>query len=251
MKVGPTHRIARLAVVLALTLPASAVLGAGPIVASPRSTLPPRGATARKSVSRHVVATVERLLGGIPESGNELGYANAPVTMQIFGDLECPICRELALGALPGVIRHDVRTRKLRIEARALETATREPATFYSQQVAALAAGRQTKFWYFTEIFYREQGREDSGYVTNAYLRGIARQVPNLDFSAWSTARSDPLLTEQVVRDEHAAFMDGFIGTPSFLLGRTGGRLRPLEAPSLQASGSLEAAVAKVLRSSR
>ena len=30
-----------------------------------------------------------------------LGNPNAPVTLQYFGDLECPICKEFTLGALP------------------------------------------------------------------------------------------------------------------------------------------------------
>ncbi len=47
------------------------------------------------------VATVSSLISGIPQSGNVLGNPNAPVTLQYFGDLECPICREFTLGALP------------------------------------------------------------------------------------------------------------------------------------------------------
>ncbi len=41
------------------------------------------------------------MVGGIPQSGNTLGAPNAPVTLQYFGDLECPICKEFTLGALP------------------------------------------------------------------------------------------------------------------------------------------------------
>ena len=38
----------------------------------------------------------------------------------------------------------------------------------------ALAAGKQNKFWQYTELFYREQGEEDTGYVTENYLQGLA-----------------------------------------------------------------------------
>ena len=57
-------------------------------------------------------------------------------------------------------------TGKLKIEYRSLETATREPEVFKTQQVAALAAGQQNKLWHFIELFYHEQGEEGSGYVT-------------------------------------------------------------------------------------
>ena len=85
---------------------------------------------------------------------------------------------EFTLGALPFVINKWVRSGDLRIEYHSLETATREPETFKKQQVAALAAGKQNKTWYYIETFYHEQGEEDSGYVSENYLDGIAEQVP-------------------------------------------------------------------------
>ncbi len=197
------------------------------------------------------VAAVQRLLGGIPQSGIVLGDRHAPVTLQVFSDLECPICREFALHAQIDLIRRFVRTGKLKIESRSLETATREPKTFLQQQVAALAAGRQDKLWDFDELFYREQGREDSGYVTEGYLRGLARQVPGLDLQSWSAARNDPMLAGELYADAQRADQRRFAGTPSFLLGRTGGHLRTLENPSLRGPADFEAAIARLLRPSR
>ena len=124
---------------------------------------------------------VSALLAGIPERGNELGNTNAPVTLQYFADLECPFCKQFDLKVIPALIRRYVRTGKLRIEFRAFETSTREPVIFYTQQVAALAAGRQEKLWYFVELFFHEQREDGSGYVTENYLRGLAEQVPGLD----------------------------------------------------------------------
>lgn len=197
------------------------------------------------------IDAVRRLLHGIPQTGNALGYTSAPVTLQVFGDLECPICKELALGALHSLIQGDVRARKLRIEYRSLETATRERRTFIEQQMAALAAGRQGKMWYFVELFYREQGQEGSGYVTNAYLQTIARQVPGLDLSAWEAARTDPLLGAEVAQDEHVAVRHRFEGTPAFLIGRTGGRLRSFQPSALEEPGSFEAAIDRLLKGRR
>src|SRR5205807_9810713 len=76
-----------------------------------------------------------------PQSGNTLGRPNAPVTMQYFGDLQCPVCKSFTEGALQPLIQNYVRPGILKIEFRSLETATREPETFRTQQVAALAAG--------------------------------------------------------------------------------------------------------------
>lgn len=171
------------------------------------------------------VTTVSDLIAGIPQSGNRLGDPNAPITLKYFGDLECPICREFTLGAFPEIIQKWVRTGKVKVEYHSMETATREPEVFKTQQIAAYAAGKQNLGWYFIELFYHEQGEEDSGYVTESYLQNLAQQVPGLDLATWTADRSDPELANQVEADKQTANNEGFTGTPSFLLGKSGGKL--------------------------
>ena len=111
----------------------------------------------------------------------------------------------------------------MRIEYRNLETATREPETFKTQQAAAMAAGKQAKMWNYLETFYHEQGAEDSGYVTEQYLRGLAEQVPGLNLARWTSERVKPEYTSTIEADAQASNAAGFNGTPSFLIGHTGG----------------------------
>jgi protein-disulfide isomerase len=195
------------------------------------------------------VAEVTSLLQGIPQSGNTLGNPNAPVTLQYFGDLECPVCKAFTLGALHPLIQSWVRSGKLKIEYRAMQTATREPATFNTQQVAALAAGKQNKAWHYLELFYRQQGEEDSGYVTESYLQNLARQVPGLNLAAWTAARNDPALAASITRDAQDANVNGFTGTPSFLIGKTGGTLQKFEPNTQTETGPFNAAIEKLLKS--
>jgi protein-disulfide isomerase len=193
---------------------------------------------------------VASLLDGIPQSGNALGSPTAPVTLKYFGDLECPICQKFTLGALPTIIQKWVRAGKLRIEYHSLETATREPETFKLQQVAAYAAGKQNKAWYFIETFYHEQGEEDSGYVTEKYIQGIAGQVPGLDLATWTADRSDPELANEVATDAQLANNNGFTGTPSFLIGASGGAMSKLEYTNSPEDPSfVNEAVEKLLKS--
>ncbi|MGA2163393.1 MAG: thioredoxin domain-containing protein [Solirubrobacteraceae bacterium] len=193
------------------------------------------------------VTAVDSVIKGIPQSGNVLGNPNAPVTLQYFGDLECPICREFTLGALPKVIQKYVRTGKVKIEYNSLETATDEQETFRTQQVAAYAAGKQNLAWYFIELFYHEQGQEKTGYVTENYLQGLAQQVPGLNLPNWSAARNDPAYAEQVTHDAQVANAEGFTGTPSFLIGKSGQHMEKLENPNLEEPSSFEAAINKLL----
>jgi protein-disulfide isomerase len=178
-------------------------------------------------------ADAPSLLAGIPQRGSTLGDPNAPVTLQYFGDLECPFCKQFTFGALPSLIQRYVRVGELKIEYRSLETATRDRETFRTQQVAAMAAGKQNHMWEYIELFYREEGQEDSGYVTERYLQRLAQQVTGLNLPAWTAARNGADLANTLTSDAQAARNAGLTATPSFLIGKTGGPLLKLRVTSL------------------
>jgi protein-disulfide isomerase len=179
-----------------------------------------------------VVEKVKALLSGIPESANTLGQPRAPVTLVFFGDLECPICKDFSLDALPGLIANEVRPGRLKIEYRSLQSATRERETFDKQQIAALAAGKQNKLWFYTELFYNQQGEEGTEYVTEEYLRNLAAQVPGLDIAKWNTDRGDPSLAGSLELDAQKANNENLTGTPSFLLGKSATNAKKFEPPT-------------------
>ncbi|HUA12463.1 MAG TPA: thioredoxin domain-containing protein [Solirubrobacteraceae bacterium] len=199
---------------------------------------------------------VNETLAGTKQAANVLGDPNAPVTLQYFGDLECPICREFTLGALPDIIKKWVKTGKVKIEYRSLSTATgnaegdgSEPSgTFKSQQAAALAAGKQDKMWDYVELFYHQQGEEDSGYVTEDFIKGIAKQIDGLDLAKWEEDRKDPAFAAQIEEDANVAAREGFTGTPSFLIGKSGATPHRLEPSSLTEAGAFDEEIEKLLK---
>jgi protein-disulfide isomerase len=193
------------------------------------------------------IATVDSLLAGIPQHGNVLGNSKAPVTLQYFGDLECPSCKEFSVGVLPSIIDNWVRTGELRIQYRSIESATRERRTFVAQQLAAYAAGLQNRAWYFIELFYQEQGEEDTGYVTAAYLQKLGEQAKGLNLTQWYRDGSNPVLKRELAGDLRAAQHAGLRGTPEFLVGRTGTAMKKLEYTSLTDPTSFSEAIEHVL----
>jgi protein-disulfide isomerase len=168
--------------------------------------------------AQRTVAQVEALLSGIPQSGPRLGAASAPVTLDYYSDLQCPVCATFARSdGFTRLVSRDVRAGKLQVVYLSFKTATRDPQTFAIQQAAALAAGGQNRFWDYAELFYRQQGRENSGYVSVAYLSGLARQVPGLDLARWSADRTNPELARQVSLSGDAARAAHVSATPTLI----------------------------------
>lgn len=164
------------------------------------------------------MAAVDKLLGGIPQSGTTLGSPSAPVTMTYYGDLECPVCRDFTLnGGWPQLIANQVRGSKVKVVYKSFQTATADPNVFKLQQAAALAAGQQQRFWNFTELFYRQQGAEGSGYVNDSYLNGLASQVTGLNLSKWSADKNSSALTNQVTNEVQTGASAGVRATPTLV----------------------------------
>jgi protein-disulfide isomerase len=232
------------AAVIAVAALAAALIAAG--CGSKEARPKPSGQNTAESGG--AAGEVSALLAGIPQHGATLGDPRAPVTLEYFGDLQCPYCREFALGALVPLIKRYVRAGTLKIAYRSLETATRAPHTFRTQQIAALAAGRQNKLWNFIELFYHEQRRENSGYVTESYLQGLAQQVSGMNLIQWSAARIDPALSAVVSRDERVAALVRFRVTPGFLFTDAAGNLRAFHPRTLTALAPYAYGVKEMLR---
>ncbi|MBO0767705.1 MAG: thioredoxin domain-containing protein [Solirubrobacterales bacterium] len=191
--------------------------------------------TGQKSQKTYKAVAAE--LKGIPQHGTTLGNPKAKVTLQYFGDLQCPVCQAFTLGndggGLPQLISGPVKQGKVKLTYRSFCTATGCPqnqSTFNSQQVAAEAAGKQNLFWDYAELFYHEQGKEDSGYVTPTFLTGIAKQIPSLKLSQWNKDRKDTKLAAQVSADNSAATADKIQGTPSLIASGPGGKVTQVPA---------------------
>jgi protein-disulfide isomerase len=176
------------------------------------------GAKTKVSGGRAGVAEVTRELAGIPQSGITLGQASAPVTVTEYADLQCPICQEFNTGTLTQLVANEVRAGKVKVVFRNLETATPDAPTFKTEAVAALAAGKQNRLWNYVELFYRNQGEEGSGYVTDAFLTGLAQSLPGLNLAKWKADRADSALGAQVGSDASLAAGLGFNATPSLLV---------------------------------
>jgi protein-disulfide isomerase len=195
------------------------------------------------AAARAQAAEVSQLYAGIPQAGVRLGDKNAPATLIEFADLQCPFCMQYSTQALPTIVRDYVRTGKVKYELRIRAFLGRDSVR--AAGAAAYAAGAN-RLYQFADLFYRNQGQENSGYVDDAFVRGIAEQVPGLDPEKAVAAADDPLQYPLVRAAEQLAERVGSTSTPDFYVQRGSGPLEPLrpQGTSPQAySQALDAAL--------
>jgi protein-disulfide isomerase len=179
-------------------------------------------------------AGVNRLFEGVPQRGVTLGRADAPVTLVEFADLQCPFCAEYADRTLPTIVQRYVRSGRVRLELRLIAILGPDSGKARS---AAAAAALQNRMWNYSELFYANQGQENSGYVTEPFLRLVADGIPGLDTERLLAERDSAAAHRLLARNDAAAAARSVESTPSFFAGRTGGSLAPLQPSSLEPSG--------------
>jgi protein-disulfide isomerase len=183
------------------------------------------------------------LFSGIPQRGATLGDPQAPVTLTEFADLQCPFCRQYADRVLPALVNRYVRSGRVKLVFRDL--AFIGPDSRRAARVAA-AAGLQGRLWQFTDLLYRNQGRENSGFATDPFLRRIAEGA-GVDAGRAFAQRNSSAVTRQLEAAAGQARRYRVNGTPSFLLGRRGAPTRLL-MPSALSAAAFEGLIDAALR---
>jgi protein-disulfide isomerase len=183
----------------------------------------------------------QALFRGIPQQGESLGRATAPLTLNEYGDLQCPVCASFADSGLLTLLGR-VRAGQMRIVFHPLGFLGGD-----SQKGAAmaLAVGRQNRLWQFVTLFYAHQGSENSGYVTNAFLRALATALPGVNVNAALAARRSQPVVAQYGRDATTQARLGIDAVPTFYAQRGGGPAVRLKLDSFS-GGALSAALKQV-----
>jgi protein-disulfide isomerase len=215
-QLGAVLGIAAVAVVVAIAISSSSSSGG-------TSASPPQATT---------------LFDGIPEHNGVLGDPNAPLTVTEFVDLQCPVCAAASKQTLPSLVNDYVRTGKVKLEARTLSFLG--PDSVRAARVAA-AAERQGKLWPFLEAFYAGQGQENSGYVTDDFLREVAA-ASGVNADKALAAADSQFAQRQLDRADGDAARLGVDSTPTFTVARGDGAPQRLAADALD-PGSVAAAL--------
>lgn len=176
---------------------------------------------------------VNASLEGVPQKDNVIGDPKAPVTVVEFADLQCPFCRDFSNEILPKIIENYVKPGKVRMELDLLSFLGTDSETASRW---ALYAGKQGKMYNFAEIFYKNQGAEGTGYVTEEFLKSVAFGAGVSPLPSKQDL-NDPSITKALQRSTARGQKNKIDATPSFLIGESGGRLQRLDDPNYSYEG--------------
>jgi protein-disulfide isomerase len=222
-----------LIVVIAIVL--AVVLGSGGGSKSSNvGNLPTRG-NANWTGAEQGAPEANALFKGIPQQGLVLGKPSAPVEMEMFIDVQCPICRDYEVSSLPTIVQKYIRTGKVQLHL--------QPWAFLGEQsktgrLALIAASFQNKGYEYAKVLYDNQGQEESGWLTDSAMGQIAASVNGLKVQQVLSQKNDSDAATIASKVDDLAKKANVAGTPTILIGPTGGKLQdimpPGYAPTLQ-----------------
>lgn len=177
------------------------------------------------------VSETRELFEGIPQDGTSLGSPRAPRVLTEFADLQCPFCRAYAEDVLPDIVERYVRPGRLRLELRTLRFIGED---FTRGARAAHAAAAKDRMWNFVDLFFRNQGTENSGFADDDFIARVSRAA-GVPSQAALGAIASPAQDAPIQRAEREAQTLGIQSTRTFMLGHKATNGRPLDSTELQA----------------
>jgi len=146
------------------------------------------------------ISDAQELFGGVPQEGDRLGSDDAPVTIQVFNDLQCSSCRDDFLRTIPGLMENYVRSGDVKLLYRHYSNAeTAQELGFYGAEAAA----EQGYGWQYLYLFFRSQ-EEAKRFRTPKLFEGfessVAGGVEELEIEEWNQALEEAKVSDSAIQ---------------------------------------------------
>jgi protein-disulfide isomerase len=185
---------------------------------------------------------VQSLLGGIQQDGARLGDPSAPVTVQVFNDLQCDPCSDWNQQVIVPLIQGPVRSGDLQL---VYHNFPMTRAGFFLGAYGAVAAAKQDYEWQFAQLLFANQDEAKEHGADQEFLDNIARGVGVVNFNVeqWQRDMEDSDIRETLEADEKITAERRLPAEPAVVVGGPNGTEELVESPSL---AEVQAAIAEV-----
>ncbi len=128
------------------------------------------------------IAEAQEIFGGVPQEGDRLGSSDAPVTIQVFNDLQCSSCRQDFLSTIPALTEKYARPGDVKLLYRHYSVSeSPQELGFYGAEAAA----KQGYGWQYTYLFFRNQDEAKRFGIDQDFLDSVAGGVEELNEPEW------------------------------------------------------------------
>lgn len=128
------------------------------------------------------ITEAQEAFGGVPQEDDRLGSSDAPVSIQIFNDLQCASCREEFLATIPVLANGPVRAGDVKLLYRHYSVSARpQQLGFYGAEAAA----QQGYGWQYTFLFFRNQDEAERFGIDEDYLDTVAGGIEEMNEPEW------------------------------------------------------------------
>ncbi len=184
----------------------------------------------------------QSLLGGIQQDGARIGPGDAPVTVQVFNDLQCDPCSDWNRDVVVPLLRGPVRAGQIQMIYHHFPMSE---SGFGLASFGAVAAAKQDYEWQFIELFFlnQEEAKKRGG-ATQEVLNNVARAILNFNVEQWQNDIKDRSSIEETLNaDDELSADRRFPAQPAVVVEGPNGTRQLIESPSL---AEVEAAIAQV-----
>jgi protein-disulfide isomerase len=191
------------------------------------------------------ISEAQQIFGGVPQEGDRLGSSDAPVTIQVFNDLQCSSCRDDFLSTIPALTERYARPGDAQLLYRHYSNSESPVEEGF---FGAEAAAEQGYGWEYTYLFFRNQGEAERFNVNQNFLASIAGGVEELDLPEWEADleaghESDSPIAKRLEGYEQLGRDLGIRTGQAAIVNGPGGTRTLQDGPAL---GEIEAAIAAV-----
>jgi protein-disulfide isomerase len=183
-------------------------------------------------------ADANALFKGIPQNDQVLGNPKAPVDMQMFIDVQCPVCQNYEVTSLPTVVQKYIRTGKAQMQLKPWAFIGGAGSQSFTGRLGVIAAAKQNKGYEYAKVLYDNQGAESSGWLNGREMAVIAASVDGLNLAQWRDDVNSSAAQATASDVDTLAAQKKVSGTPTIFVGCKGGKLQnvttPGAAPTLQ-----------------
>jgi protein-disulfide isomerase len=151
--------------------------------------------------------------------GKSMGQAEAPITIMLFSDFQCPGCGFLARSVEEQLIEAFVNTGQARLEYRHYLIVDQLVGGTESREAAEASecASEQGQFWNYHNMLFGNQQGEGRGAFAERRLKALA-EATGLDLAAFNACFDSNRYASEVQADHTLGVQSGVSGTPTVFI---------------------------------